>query len=340
VNHKMLDENICKSVSIIIPVYNAEKTIEHCLRSVLKLNYPKSRLEIIVVDDGSVDRTLEIIKNFSDEVKIIRKKRGGAASAQNIGIKNSLGEIILNIDSDAYITKDFLNTAIKEFDDPQVGIVGGFLKPAPTKSFWAKMSGYESEERAFRRVSSKYVHHMTTTCTAYRRKMFEETGYFDEFFKQGGYDTEFSKRAIKAGWKIVLVDAICFHEWRSSFTSYFKQQIQGGIAMTKVLRKHPDAIKGDEVIRTKFFSLAFLLTVSIFLWPLFLVIFYPSYLSLFWIPYGILVFCHIPQAIRILRIHQNPQMVLFPFVIVLKYIAWLIGCVIAVIDILKKREKS
>ena len=336
----MLDEESYRSVSIIIPVYNAEKTIERCLKSVFELNYPKDRLEIMVIDDGSVDRTLKIIKSLFDEVKIVRKKRGGAASAQNVGIKNSSGEIILNIDSDAYITKEFLSTAIKEFDDPQVGIVGGFLKPAPTKSFWAKMSGYESEERAFRKASSKYVHHMTTTCTAYRKRMFKEIGYFDEFFTQGGYDTEFSKRAIKARWKIVLVDAICYHEWRSSFKSYFKQQIQGGIAMTKVLRKHPDAIKGDEVIRSGFFLSVFLLTVLVFLWPLFLLIFYPNYLSLFWIPYFILVLFHIPQTTRILRRHRDPRMVLFPFVIVLKYIAWLIGCVVAVKDILKKREQK
>lgn len=332
----MLDEKVCKFVSIIIPVYNAEKTIERCLRAVFELNYPKDRLEVIVVDDGSVDRTPRIIKSLSNKVKIVHKKRGGAASAQNVGIKNSFGEIILVVDSDAYITKEFLKTVVREFEDPQVGIAGGFLKPAPTRSFWAKMSGYESEERAFRKRSSKYVHHMTTTCTAYRRKMFEEIGYFDEFFKEGGYDTEFSKRAIKAGWKIVLTDAICFHEWRSSFTSYFKQQIRGGSAITKVLRKHPDAIKGDEVIRTKFFLPAVLLTISIFLCFFFLAAFYRSYLFLSWIPYVILVFYHIPRTFRILRIHRDPQMILFPFVIVLRYIAWLIGFIVAVTDIIRE----
>jgi len=76
----MLDDKLCKYVSIIIPIYNAEKTIELCLTSVFKLNYPKDRLEIIVVDDGSVDRTLEIIKNLSARREGVQRQHKTLAS--------------------------------------------------------------------------------------------------------------------------------------------------------------------------------------------------------------------------------------------------------------------
>jgi len=326
-------------VSVIIPVYNAEETIERCLTSILDLNYPKDMFEIVVINDGSVDRTLEILRKFSGKVRIMSKKRGGAASAQNVGIRNTNGEIILNVDSDTYVTKNYLNAVIEEFDEPQVGIVAGFMRTAPTRSFWGRITGYEAEERGLKKIASKYVHHMTTSCTAYRRIMFDDIGYFDESLKVGGYDTEFSKRAIKAGWKIVLVNSIWYHEWKTSFSSYFKQQVRGGSAITRVFRKHPDVIKGDEVIRTKYYLPAVFLTVLTFIWPLFLALFCFSYIFLFWIPYVVLVLYHVPHAVRILRSSRDPQMALFPFVIISKYVGWLVGIADAIVDLhIRKRQ--
>lgn len=77
-------------VSIIIPVYNTEKYLEECLESALNQTY--NEIEIIAVDDGSTDNSLNILKKYSDKIKIISKENGGTASALNAGIKNMKGE--------------------------------------------------------------------------------------------------------------------------------------------------------------------------------------------------------------------------------------------------------
>jgi len=77
-------------VSIIIPVYNAQDYLEECLDSALNQTYDK--IEIITVNDGSKDNSLDILKKYSNKIKIISKKNGGTASALNLGIKNMSGE--------------------------------------------------------------------------------------------------------------------------------------------------------------------------------------------------------------------------------------------------------
>lgn len=94
-------------ISIIIPVYNVEKYIKKCLISIT--NQSLKELEIIVVNDGSSDNSLEIIKKIKEKdsrIKIIDKKNGGLSSARNIGIRESCGEYILNIDGDDWIEKE------------------------------------------------------------------------------------------------------------------------------------------------------------------------------------------------------------------------------------------
>lgn len=94
-------------ISVIIPAYNAEKTIERCLNSVIEQSY--TNLEVIVVNDGSKDGTLliasKVAKNDS-RVKVISKQNGGAASARNVGLKIASGEFITFLDADDYIEKD------------------------------------------------------------------------------------------------------------------------------------------------------------------------------------------------------------------------------------------
>lgn len=85
-------------ISIIVPMYNAEKTIETCVKSLVEQTY--KNIEIIVVDDGSTDNSLKKIKAFSDKVKIIKKENGGVSSARNYGINNASGEYIAFCDSD------------------------------------------------------------------------------------------------------------------------------------------------------------------------------------------------------------------------------------------------
>ena len=77
-----MDQLCCKKISIIVPVYNSEKTIEKCIKSLLDLNYPKDEMEIIFIDNGSIDNTLRIFSKYSKNgIKILHQKRRGISLA-------------------------------------------------------------------------------------------------------------------------------------------------------------------------------------------------------------------------------------------------------------------
>lgn len=102
-----------EKISIIIPIFNAEKYLERCIKSVLNQTY--KNFEAILVDDGSTDNSCLICDNYAlkdKRLKIIHKKNGGVSSARNIGVENSEGKYIVFIDADDFIDTDCLETFI------------------------------------------------------------------------------------------------------------------------------------------------------------------------------------------------------------------------------------
>lgn len=114
---------MCK-ISIIIPVYNTEKFIERCLKSIV--NQSLKEIEIIVVNDGSTDNSLELIRKFEKidkRLKVIDKKNGGLSSARNAGIEEAKGEYLLHIDSDDWIEQDYLKDIYSFAKEKRLDIV-------------------------------------------------------------------------------------------------------------------------------------------------------------------------------------------------------------------------
>lgn len=111
-------------ISIIIPFYNASKYIERCLKSVIEQTY--KTIEIILVDDGSTDNSIDITKEFlkfDERIKIIQKKNSGVSDSRNLGIDNAQGEWICFVDSDDYIEKDYVKTLYNYAIKNEVDIV-------------------------------------------------------------------------------------------------------------------------------------------------------------------------------------------------------------------------
>lgn len=104
--------------SIIIPVYNAEKYIEKCLESLINQSYQD--YEVILVDDGSKDASFSIcekLANKSDKVKVFSKENGGVSSARNLGLDKAQGQYVLFVDSDDFVSSNYLETIDKEIFD-------------------------------------------------------------------------------------------------------------------------------------------------------------------------------------------------------------------------------
>ena len=112
-------------VSVLIDTYNHERFIEQAIVSVLEQDFPESEREIIVVDDGSTDRTPEIVKKFGPRVRLLRKENGGQASAFNAGIPECKGEIVAFLDGDDWWTPGKLQAVAGTLaSDASIGIVG------------------------------------------------------------------------------------------------------------------------------------------------------------------------------------------------------------------------
>ncbi len=110
-------------VSIIIPAYNEEKNLYKCISSVLSLNYPKEKLDIIVINDGSTDRTKEICTNFGNKIRLINQKNQGKAIAMNNGLKVSKGEFFASLDADSFVDKNILKKMLLNFDEKTSAMV-------------------------------------------------------------------------------------------------------------------------------------------------------------------------------------------------------------------------
>lgn len=112
-------------VSIIVPVYNAQESLETCVKSILMQSY--KNYEIILIDDGSTDNSLSIcesLKKKSDKITVLSQNNSGVSAARNNGIKKSKGEYLLFIDADDVVEKTMLETLMKKSENDIV--ISGF----------------------------------------------------------------------------------------------------------------------------------------------------------------------------------------------------------------------
>lgn len=172
------------TISIIIPAYNEENYLDKCLQTLLKLDYPKDKMEIIVVDDGSADNTYELAKSYEKKgVKAYRKKNAGKGAALNYGIKRATGEFIATMDADSYVMPKTLKQILAYFQDKEVMAVSAAVKIKPTGSPIKELQRVEYLMILFSRKLLSFIDAVPVTpgpFSMFRAKVFEEIGGFDE----------------------------------------------------------------------------------------------------------------------------------------------------------------
>lgn len=205
--------------SVIIPVYNASKTLDICLTSVL--NQTIRDYEVIVVDDCSADNSEEIIKSY--QVNLIKlDKNSGSGIARNEGAKISQGKFLMFIDSDIIVQEDWLEKIEKDFRELDTDIVSGTYGASVGNSFLEKFAFYEL---LFRRPSKPgFVNSFPSNNFAIKKEVFKELNGFPterNFFAE---DLEFGlKASIK--YKIFWDPSIkVSHHFHTSLWKYLKQQ--------------------------------------------------------------------------------------------------------------------
>lgn len=229
-------------VSVIIPVRNGEKTVGELLDSLLKVDYPKEKLEIIVVDGNSTDKTRNIVSKYPFE--LIIQEGNGLNAARNTGIKHSNGKIVAFTDADCIVPENWIKKIVENFRDPQIGCIGGSVKGDGDGFF----SRYADESimptvRAFKKRevldNVKLFFCYPAGCNmAFRRETFEKVGGFDETIIYSFDEDEFVEKVCKAGYKMVIdPDVLIRHKHRSTFKELLKQTFKYGRGSGFLLRR-------------------------------------------------------------------------------------------------------
>jgi len=217
------------SVSVTVPAYNEENTISKTVKSLLDLDYPKDKLQIIVVDDGSEDKTYQIAKKFEKQgVKVFTKKNQGKATALNFALKKSKTELFGALDADSFVKKDALKKMIGYFEDKKIMAVTPSLKVYDPKSLLQKIQYIEYLMGIFLRKVFAFlgsIHVTPGPFTIYRKSFFKKYGGYDKYNLTE--DIEIALRVQSKGYEIEnSVDASVYTVAPAKFRPLLKQRLR------------------------------------------------------------------------------------------------------------------
>ncbi|KGR78295.1 glycosyltransferase [Ureibacillus manganicus] len=250
-------------VSVIIPVYNEEVVIRRTIHSILKSNYPL--LEILVVDDGSTDRTASIIrKEFAKyhRVHFIRKRNGGKSSALNCGIDYAIGDIIVTIDADTMFKKSTISYLVRQFSDPNVAAVSGNCKVGNIRNqvtLWQHIeyvTANNLDKRAFEEINAITI--VPGSNSAWRKSVIQRVGYFED--DTLAEDTDLTLKVINSGYKIIYEHrAISYEEVPETIKDFLKQRFRWSYGILQAIWKHRKTIRKSNNKMLKYVAIPSLL---------------------------------------------------------------------------------
>jgi glycosyltransferase involved in cell wall biosynthesis len=181
-------------VSVILPVCNAERYIEDCIKALLTQSYPEDCYEIIAIDNNSTDGSTEIIKHYP-HIKLLMEHKQGSYAARNQGITEAKGEIIAFTDSDSAVSTDWLHNIVSAMCHPETRVVLGRCQLATDSLLLSMMADYEAEKATYACSSDdEHVYYGYTNNMATRANLFNKLGPFLEIDR--GADVIFVLRVV------------------------------------------------------------------------------------------------------------------------------------------------
>src|SRR3954469_18250467 len=224
-------------VSVVVCSYNADRTMEACLASLEVLDYPD--YEVIVVNDGSTDRTLEIAERFP-YCRIISQPNKGLSVARNVGAEAATGEIVAYTDSDCVADPDWLTYLVGKMEASNLAACGGPNFPPPEDSLVPAAVAVSPGGPTHVLISDEVAEHIAGCNMAFRREVLLELGGFDPVYRAAGDDVDICWRFQDAGHTIGFsAAAIVWHYRRNTVQAYLNQQRGYGEAEALVYAKHP-----------------------------------------------------------------------------------------------------
>lgn len=233
-------------VSVVVPCRNEAAYIEDCVRSILNMEYPADRLEVLVVDGMSTDGTVKVVEELARKdarVTLHPNPLRVVAPAMNIGIRKAKGDLIAIVGGHATLDRDFVKETVRVFSEhPDVWCAGGPIRTTSTtymgKVIAAAMASPVGVGNARFRLEGEYEGYADTVpFPVFRRWSFEKTGLFDEELVRN-QDDEMACRLHLRGGKIFLSSKIrATYFARSSLGKLWRQYFQYGFWRIRTIQK-------------------------------------------------------------------------------------------------------
>ena len=236
-------------VSVVVPARDEEHTLGPCLSSIMAQHWPGDRLEVVVVENGSRDRTRAVAEAWAardPRVAVIVSEAANHAEAMNAGIRAARGEIVARVDAHSYVDRDYVAEVAAALDrHPRAAAVGGAFLPVG-ETLRERVAGLARSSRigvggGYGADRVPYDHPVRSVqCGAYRRDALLAAGGFDPAMAYGE-DEELHWRLRQRGFEVMLCPALRqLYRPRGSLTGLWRQYWNYGRGRMRVLRKHPD----------------------------------------------------------------------------------------------------
>lgn len=271
------------SVAVIIPTLNEEQHIADCLESLLSQTYPFEKMDVMVVDGGSNDRTRDIVENYKtkyNNIRLINNDKRIQSVAFNIGVANSSAPFIIRLDAHAKYKERYVELCVKHLKEKkEVGDVGGVWDIQPQrKGIIPETNAIINKSRfgiggAAYRVGAAAGYVDTVPFGAFPRHVVEEIGGMREDMPRAE-DNDYVTRIKAAGYKVYLDPRIeCVYYSRGSLCSFLKQKFADGKSIGHLYYVNRGAIRLRHFVPLVFVSTILLLSIlsiiySNFLWLL------------------------------------------------------------------------
>jgi cellulose synthase/poly-beta-1,6-N-acetylglucosamine synthase-like glycosyltransferase/peptidoglycan/xylan/chitin deacetylase (PgdA/CDA1 family)/spore germination protein YaaH len=264
-DREVVDRATLPAVSIIVPGYNEEVTAIKTIQSLLKTDYPL--FEIIFVDDGSKDKTYELVHNAYGNhplVKVLTKPNGGKASALNFGISHAVNEYVVCIDADTQLKIDAIYHLMTYFTDSEIGAVAGTVKVGNENNLVTKWQSIEyitaqnMDRRAFDLINSITV--VPGAIGAFRKAAIYRAGGFT--LDTLAEDCDLTMRILKQGYIVKNCgEAIAYTEAPETLDGLLKQRFRWSFGVIQSFWKNKDALFNKKY---KFFGMLGMPNILVF----------------------------------------------------------------------------
>jgi len=243
-DRRRTDAGFTPPVSVVVPAYNEEVGIDLAVRALADSEYPD--VEVVVVDDGSTDRTVEIVESLAfPNVVVVRQANAGKAAALNRGLSVATHDLIVTVDGDTIFRSDAIGWLVQPFADPAVGAVSGNTKIGNRRRLLGRwqhieyVMGFNLDRRMYEVLGCMPT--VPGAIGAFRRSVLEQVGGVSG--DTLAEDTDLTMAVVRQGWKVVYEDrAVAWTEAPAELSSLWKQRYRWSYGTMQAMWKHRRAV--------------------------------------------------------------------------------------------------